>query len=131
MRALQRVVFSGVAKVVLRYLPNSREPNFSRAALWTAVHLYLGIACANLPPSWPLVHCAARLSTDSWAKLTSIGGHLSNNTGANRSQSTSTAKTLDRDGSIDVEVGSVGHELSPMNYRDTETIDDGQPYRLS
>ncbi|KAI0158964.1 hypothetical protein BJ166DRAFT_593174 [Pestalotiopsis sp. NC0098] len=123
------VLFSGVAKVILSYQPDSREPNFSRAALWTAVHLYLGIACANLPPSWPLVHCAARLGTDSWAKLTSISAHLSRNKGTNKSQSTPTAKTWDRDGSIDVEVGSVGHELSSMNYRDTATIDDGQPYR--
>ncbi|KAL8645936.1 MAG: hypothetical protein Q9210_006433, partial [Variospora velana] len=54
------VLFSGVAKVVLSYLPNSRQPNFSRAALWTGVHMYTGIICANLPPSRPLFKRVAR-----------------------------------------------------------------------
>ncbi|KAH6843286.1 hypothetical protein B0I37DRAFT_215556 [Chaetomium sp. MPI-CAGE-AT-0009] len=67
------VLFSGLAKVVLSYLPNSREPDFSRAALWTTVHLYTGIVCANLPACWPLFNRLARATTGSWVALSSLG----------------------------------------------------------
>ncbi|KAK4203180.1 hypothetical protein QBC40DRAFT_194690, partial [Triangularia verruculosa] len=67
------VLFSGIAKVVLSYLPDSREPDFSAGALWTAVHLYTGILCANLSPCWPLFNRIARLSTGSWVRLSSLG----------------------------------------------------------
>ncbi|KAI0198161.1 integral membrane protein [Astrocystis sublimbata] len=72
------VLFSGVAKIALSYLPNSREPYFSRAAVWTVVHLYTGIICANLAPSWPAFSRAARLTTASWMRLSSVSKRLYN-----------------------------------------------------
>ncbi|ROW13643.1 hypothetical protein VPNG_04526 [Cytospora leucostoma] len=67
------VLCSGVAKVVLSYVPHSREPDSSRAALWTAVHLHTGIICANMSPSWPLLVAIARAGAGSWARLSSVG----------------------------------------------------------
>ncbi|KAL1857094.1 hypothetical protein Daus18300_010437 [Diaporthe australafricana] len=67
------VLFSGVAKIVLSYIANSREPDFSRGALWTTVHLYLGILCANLSPCWPLFNKVARASTGSWVRMSELG----------------------------------------------------------
>lgn len=66
------VLFSGVAKVVLSYVPHSREPNFARSALWTTVHLYTGILCANLPPNRPLFNRVAQSITGSWVRLSSL-----------------------------------------------------------
>ncbi|KAI0197844.1 hypothetical protein F4808DRAFT_463381 [Astrocystis sublimbata] len=48
-------VASGVAKIYLSYIPNSREISFNRTQLWTAVHICTGIICANVPVLWPLV----------------------------------------------------------------------------
>lgn len=124
------VLFSGVAKVVLSYLPNSREPDFSRAALWTTVHLYTGIVCANLPPSRPLFNRIARVSTGSWTRLSSLGKRwYSLSSGQpftdkdTMPRSTPGDKSRDYNRPVDVEVGRVDHELV-MYGRDGQSIDD-------
>jgi hypothetical protein len=124
------VLFSGVAKIALSYLPNSREPDFSRAALWTTVHLYAGIVCANLTPCWPLFNRIARVSTGSWVRLSSLGrrwyslssGQPSKNRGT-MPQSTQGDKTRDYNTPSDVEVGRVDYELT-MYGRDGQISDD-------
>ncbi|MCJ1269917.1 hypothetical protein MMC22_009810 [Lobaria immixta] len=118
------VLFSGVAKVVLSYLPDSREPNFSRAALWTTVHLYTGIVCANMPPSRPLFNRIARLGTGLWARLSSTGKRFY---GLSSSQPFTDKESLPRstpgnhsrdyDRTVNVEVGPVDCELG----RDDQT----------
>ena len=40
--------------MVLSYVPNSREPEFNRMAIWTIVHCGMGMVCACLPVCWPL-----------------------------------------------------------------------------
>ncbi|KAL8900583.1 MAG: hypothetical protein Q9207_005619 [Kuettlingeria erythrocarpa] len=113
------VLFFGVAKVVLSYLPNSRELNISRAALWTTVHLYTGIVCANLPPSRPLSNRVVRLSTGLWVRLSSLGkcwyslGSGQPFTGRETmTRSTPGDKSRDYKRPADEEVGRVDHELS-------------------
>jgi hypothetical protein len=49
------VILSGVVKVILSYIPGSRQPDFSRTALWTVVHVCTGIICACLPVCWPVL----------------------------------------------------------------------------
>lgn len=66
------VLFSGVAKIVLSYLPNSREPDFGKGSLWTAVHLYTSILCANLPTSRPLINKFVQLTSASRTRLMSL-----------------------------------------------------------
>lgn len=67
------MLFSGVAKIILSYVDNSREPDFSKAALFTVIHLYLGILCANISPCWPLFNKIARASKGSWVKMSELG----------------------------------------------------------
>ncbi|KAI4231120.1 MAG: hypothetical protein L6R40_007835 [Gallowayella cf. fulva] len=113
------VLFSGVAKVVLSYLPNSREPDFAKAALWTTVHLYTGIVCANLPPSRPLFLRIARVSTGSWVRLSSLGkrwysldsGQPSTDREPMR-RSTPGDRSWDYNRPADVEVGRVNYEFA-------------------
>ncbi|KAF2257577.1 hypothetical protein CC78DRAFT_210421 [Lojkania enalia] len=66
------VLFSGVAKIILSYLPNSREPDFGKGSLWTTVHLYTGILCANLPTGRPLLNRVAQLTSASRTRLLSL-----------------------------------------------------------
>lgn len=49
------VIVSGVVKVILSYIPGSRQPDFQPTALWTVVHVCTGIICACLPVCWPLI----------------------------------------------------------------------------
>ncbi|KAF1974307.1 hypothetical protein BU23DRAFT_461664 [Bimuria novae-zelandiae CBS 107.79] len=63
------VLFSGVAKVILSYVPNSREPDFSKGALWTTVHLYTGILCANMPTARPMLNKIAQLTSTMGSKV--------------------------------------------------------------
>lgn len=119
-----RVVFSGVAKVVLSYQHNNREPDFARAALWTVVHLYLGIVCANLTPCWPLFNRIARASTGSWVTLSSLGKRwYSLSSGGQSSKDRDAIPTISRgtrgDRSrmddktpFDVEAGRVDYEMA-------------------
>lgn len=127
---LQSVLFSGVAKVVLSYQSDSREPNFSRAALWTTVHLYTGILCANLPTSRPLFNQVGRLGSGSREKLLSLGKRwysMSTRTGTDNRDSMSRGKPGDHsrgyNRAADVEGGQVDYELG-MYYRDGQIIDD-------
>lgn len=69
----QSVLFSGVAKIILSYVHGSREPDFSNGALFTVIHLYLGILCANISPCWPLFARIGRASTGSWVKMSELG----------------------------------------------------------
>lgn len=108
-----------MAKVVLSYLPNSREPDFSRAALWTTVHLYTGIVCANLPPNRPLFNRVARLGVGSWTRLSSLGKRWHRldsdqpfTDKETRPRNTAEAKSWDYDRSAHVEVGRVDYELA-------------------
>jgi hypothetical protein len=91
----------------LSYQANSREPSFSRASLWTTVHLYTGIVCANLPPSWPLISRVARLSTGSWVRLSSVGKRWYSPGSDHSSKERETNKGRDHDRPADVEVGRV------------------------
>jgi hypothetical protein len=118
------VLFSGVAKIALSYLPDSREPDFSRAALWTTVHLYAGIVCANLTPCWPLFNRIARVSTGSWVRLSSLGWRWYNLSSSQPSKDRGTMpQSRDYNTPSDVEVGRVDYELA-MYGRDGQIPDD-------
>ncbi|KAI1345312.1 integral membrane protein [Xylaria sp. FL0043] len=124
------VLVSGVVKVILSYLPDSREPYFARSALWTTVHLYLGIVCANLVPSWPLYHRLMRLSTGSWVRLSSLsmrwyslsGGQSSMNRGVMPPRGLR-EQIQEYDRSEDAEVGRAEYEFAMYGQND-HIIDD-------
>ncbi|CAG9982271.1 unnamed protein product [Clonostachys byssicola] len=73
------VIMSGVVKVILSYIPGSRNPDFSLTALWTTVHVCTGIICACLPVCWPVFVRMSRFrfsssSSPSWSlKIFSSG----------------------------------------------------------
>ncbi|KAK3385758.1 hypothetical protein B0H63DRAFT_560290 [Podospora didyma] len=113
------VLFSGVAKVVLSYEANSREPDFATAALWTTVHLYLGILCANLSPCWPLFNRIARVSTGSWLRLSSLGKRWYYNSSGSRSGRSKESKST----------GSMPQGTWPRNLQTTwEDKSDSREY---
>ncbi|KAI0433753.1 hypothetical protein F5Y09DRAFT_43329 [Xylaria sp. FL1042] len=60
------VVISGIVKVILSYVPNSREPSFNQTQIWTTVHSCTGIICACMPVCWPLITSLRKLSTSAW-----------------------------------------------------------------
>ncbi|KAI1356107.1 hypothetical protein F5Y01DRAFT_268545 [Xylaria sp. FL0043] len=60
------VVISGIVKVILSYVPNSREPSFNQTQIWTTVHSCTGIICACMPVCWPLFTSLGKLSPSTW-----------------------------------------------------------------
>ncbi|KAI1303990.1 hypothetical protein F5Y03DRAFT_384902 [Xylaria venustula] len=60
------VVISGIVKVILSYVPNSREPSFNNTQVWTTVHSCTGIICACMPVCWPLITSLGKLSPSTW-----------------------------------------------------------------
>ncbi|KAI1419669.1 hypothetical protein F5Y12DRAFT_776773 [Xylaria sp. FL1777] len=60
------VVISGIVKVILSYVPNSREPSFNQTEVWTTVHSCTGIICACMPVCWPLIASLGKLSPRVW-----------------------------------------------------------------
>ncbi|KAI0973302.1 hypothetical protein F4678DRAFT_426392 [Xylaria arbuscula] len=60
------VVISGIVKVILSYVPNSREPSFNNTQVWTTVHSCTGIICACMPVCWPLITSLGNLSPSTW-----------------------------------------------------------------
>ncbi|CAI6099867.1 unnamed protein product [Clonostachys chloroleuca] len=48
------VIISGIVKVVLSYVPGSRQPNFGQTSLWSSIHISTGIIGACLPVCWPV-----------------------------------------------------------------------------
>lgn len=112
-------------------MPNSREPNFQQGALWTTVHFYTGIICANLPPLRPLLGRIVNMGSGSWSRLSNLGrrfyslgsGSLFTHRGtANRSQ-TRDKREDHHHRTADVEVGRVDYELM-MYGRDGQTMND-------
>ncbi|KAI1486513.1 hypothetical protein F5X96DRAFT_654715 [Biscogniauxia mediterranea] len=69
------VILSGLVKVILSYVPGSREPSFGRTEVWTTVHCCTGIICACLPVCWPLFVRLAKLNPSSWPAVSSIRKH--------------------------------------------------------
>ncbi|KAJ3579203.1 hypothetical protein NPX13_g1363 [Xylaria arbuscula] len=69
------VVISGVVKVVLSYVPDSREPSFNQTQVWTTVHSCTGIICACMPVCWPLIASLGKMSSRKWAARMSPGNH--------------------------------------------------------
>ncbi|KAI0119746.1 hypothetical protein F4814DRAFT_413130 [Daldinia grandis] len=69
------VILSGLVKVILSYMPGSRDPSFGRTEVWTTVHCCTGIVCACLPICWPLFTRAMKLSPSSWPGISSIRKH--------------------------------------------------------
>jgi len=104
------VLFSGVAKVVLSYLPNSREPDFSRGALWTTVHMYTGILCANLPTSRPILNRVSQLTSASRTRLMSLsrGKRWYTLSGSNGSRRTDNGQTMAQSTWIGGSQGTIG-----------------------
>ena len=112
-------------------MPDSREPNFPHAALWTTVHLYTGIICANLPPMRPLFGRILNVGSGSWSRLSNLGrrfyslsgGTLFSHRGtANRSQTEDKSRDY-HNRTADVEVGQVDYELL-MYSRDGQAMYD-------
>ncbi|KAI0903772.1 hypothetical protein F4823DRAFT_617349 [Ustulina deusta] len=60
------VVISGIVKVILSYVPHSREPSFNNTQVWTTVHSCTGIICACMPVCWPLIASLGKLSPSTW-----------------------------------------------------------------
>jgi len=48
------VIITGIIRVVYGYIPRSREPENTKAGLWSTIHLLMGIICACLPTLCPL-----------------------------------------------------------------------------
>ncbi|KAI1077954.1 hypothetical protein F5B20DRAFT_248573 [Whalleya microplaca] len=68
-------VLSGLVKVIVSYVPGSRNPEFSKTIVWTTVHAGTGIVCACLPVCWPLFVRLTRLSLSPWPVVSSIQKH--------------------------------------------------------
>jgi len=49
------VIVTGIVRVILGYAPGSQNVDFSRAELWSAVHVGMAIVCACLPNFQPLL----------------------------------------------------------------------------
>ncbi|KAI5918014.1 hypothetical protein F4810DRAFT_693973 [Camillea tinctor] len=69
------VIISGVVKVILSYVPGSREPSFGRTEVWTTVHCCTGIICACLPVCWPLFVRLTNFSFRTWPSVSSLRKH--------------------------------------------------------
>ncbi|KAI0445342.1 hypothetical protein F4803DRAFT_560239 [Xylaria telfairii] len=48
-------IVSGFLKIGYGYIPNSHVPSFGKTAIWTTVHLGIGIICGCLLVCWPLL----------------------------------------------------------------------------
>lgn len=55
------VVLTGLVRTILGYREGSLMIFYSRAKVWTAYHICIGIVCASLPISGPLVQRAKSL----------------------------------------------------------------------
>ncbi|KAI1123035.1 hypothetical protein F5Y10DRAFT_286548 [Nemania abortiva] len=62
------VIVSGILKVVYGYVPGSRNPSFSRTAIWTTVHSGTGIICACLPVFWALLVRLGNFKDWTWVR---------------------------------------------------------------
>ncbi|KAI0100212.1 hypothetical protein GGR51DRAFT_551567 [Nemania sp. FL0031] len=62
------VIVSGLLKAVYGYAPGSRNPSFSKTALWTTVHSGTGIICACLPVFWALLVRLANFRDWAWLR---------------------------------------------------------------
>ncbi|KAF4621882.1 hypothetical protein G7Y89_g14465 [Cudoniella acicularis] len=49
------VIVTGIVRVILGYAPGSQNVAFTRAELWSAVHINIAIVCACLPTLRPLL----------------------------------------------------------------------------
>ncbi|KAM3076677.1 hypothetical protein ACMFMG_007482 [Clarireedia jacksonii] len=49
------VIVTGIVRVILGYAPGSQNVDFSKAELWSAVHVGMAIVCACLPSFRPLL----------------------------------------------------------------------------
>ncbi|MCJ1312447.1 hypothetical protein MMC25_006121 [Agyrium rufum] len=62
------VIITGLIRVILGYVPDAREPSYSKTEVWTAIHAGMAIVCASLPVFRPI---ATRISRSTLAtKLT-------------------------------------------------------------
>lgn len=115
-------------------MDGSREPDFSNGALFTVIHLYLGILCANISPCWPLFSRIGRASTGSWIKMSELGKRWYGLGSGGQSRMSADRATVPRSGhgqdktrahnwQSEVEVGPPDFEL-PVYSRDRQTSDD-------
>lgn len=115
-------------------MEDSREPDFANGALFTVIHLYLGILCANISPCWPLFARIGRASTGSWVRMSELGKRWyglssggqtqkSADTGMVPQSSHGEDKTRAHNWQSEVEVGPSDFEL-PIYGRDRQTSDD-------
>jgi hypothetical protein len=63
---MKSVIVSGILKVVYGYVPGSRNPSFSKTAIWTTVHSGTGIICACLPVFWTLLVRLGKFKDWTW-----------------------------------------------------------------
>lgn len=130
----QSVLVSGVVKIILSYVDGSREPDFSNGALFTVIHLYLGILCANISPCWPLFSRIGRASTGSWVKMLEHGKRWYGLGSGGQSQVSADRATVPWSGlgedktrahnwQSEVEVGPLDFEV-PIYVQDRQTSDD-------
>ena len=59
------VIITGIIRVIYGYKPGSRVPSYSKAELWSTVHVGMAMVCACLPTLRPLIFRSSSSATSS------------------------------------------------------------------
>ncbi|CAG8961554.1 hypothetical protein HYFRA_00006088 [Hymenoscyphus fraxineus] len=79
------VIITGIVRVILGYKPGSQNVAFSKAELWSAVHIGVAIICASLPCLRPFLLLITRTASTIRSRLTGSSGSNSKHSGAGSS----------------------------------------------
>jgi hypothetical protein len=78
---LYSVIITGVLRVAYGYKPGSQNVAFSKAELWSGVHVGIAIVCACLPTFRPLFIRTAASASSFWNRRYFNSSHLSSDKG--------------------------------------------------
>lgn len=99
------VVITGIIRIVLVYQPNQTLISFTKASLWTCIHLGVAILCACLPTYGPL-----------WPSIMSMGNSIRSLV-STRTKTTTTGKS-----SSTSAISANGSYYKRMAYSDSDQI---------